>query len=346
MDYTNRGHRFQLMTLAYFVIASLVISFFISLFKIELGIIPNIILSQYFMVGLAVITFIGVTHSPIKETLRFKSLPIVEILICIGIAWTIMPLLSFINILSQFFVTNQTTEVIASTLEYPMLLTLALTAVTPAVLEEFLTRSIIISNYKKHSVLIVCLLSGIFFGCIHMNINQFLYALVMGLVMCYVVMVTESVLSSMIIHFTINATGITSLYLTKFFMTRLDGSGSLMDEVMNQSANTSTTELLLSLVFIFFVMLFLTPLSVLLINTLIKRHNKSFKGSLKLPAEVFMNIMPKPEEDHTFSKDIQGALNETSKITPPVSTQKIITPVYMAAILVFLVFAVLTELMI
>ena len=48
------------------------------------------------------------------------------------------------------------------------------------------------------------LMSGLLFGCFHLNINQALYAFVMGIVFAYMVEATGSLWSSVIAHFAVN----------------------------------------------------------------------------------------------------------------------------------------------
>lgn len=355
MDYTHKGHRFQLITLLYFILASLILGQILTIMEIEVGIIPGVLISQYGMVGVMVIAYYWMSRSwqdptsagsfSVGRLFHIRKLSLVDGLICIGIAWTVMPTLSFINVLSQFFVENAVSDALSATLEYPMIVTLFLTAVTPAVLEELLTRSTIINQYKKHSVLIVCLMSGAFFGFIHMNINQFLYAFVMGMVMCYVMMITGSVLSSMVIHFIVNATGITMLYMADAMLRMFEDSGVLMEDMMVASAETTPAQLAIALVMVLMMMAFLTPVAVILINTLLKRHNKTFRGSLKLPAEVFMGIVEKPAEAHAFGEDMTDAL-DTKGTQPPAEPKKIWTPAYMAVVVLFALFALLSELLV
>lgn len=340
---TKFGHKFQLATLTYFILSSLLIGVFVSNFNLELNIISGIIVSQFFMVGLVVFVYLYITKQPIRTTLLINKISLIDGLISVGIAWTIMPLLSVINVASQFFVKNAVTDALSETLNYPFIITLLLTAVTPAILEEFLTRSLIIHHYKKHSVLVVCLLSGAFFGFIHLNINQFLYAFLMGVVMCYIVMITKSIISSSIIHFTINASGIVMLYASNALLEAFDSSGVLIEELINTTAPT-TTELLMSLIGVFILALFTTPVCVILIGILLKRHGKTFEGSLKLPGDVFMNAMPKVDSDHKFSEDMAEAISHKKEV-PPLSNEKVMTPIYMVTIMIFMVFVILLEIM-
>ena len=58
-------------------------------------------------------------------------------------------------------------------------------------------------------------ISGIMFGVLHMNINQFCYATVLGVVFAYVNRASGSTFTSMIMHFLINSTNVGIILLTQ-----------------------------------------------------------------------------------------------------------------------------------
>jgi hypothetical protein len=153
-------------------------------------------------------------------------------------------------------------------------------------------------------------------------------------------MITESVISSMIIHFTINATGIVTLYIANKFVEIFSNNSDLLGDIMSSTAPTKT-ELFLSLISIFLVALFLTPIAILLIRLLQKNHNKAFRGSLKLPTEVLMNLHDVSKEPQSFTEDMEVAM--THNTSPLAKEEKILTPSLIITILVFMVFAITLE---
>lgn len=337
---SNRGNKFQLASIIYFIIGNLLFGLMISLSGFDVGIITSILVSQFLMVGATVIVYIFLTKASLVKDLYVKPLSWLDVLICIGIAWTIMPILSFINVLSQFVVKNQIEDVLVEMLDIPFLITLILTAVFPAILEELLSRSIILRNYQRRTVLTTCLLSGMFFGFIHLNINQFLYAFVMGVLMCYIVMITDSVLSAMVIHFTINATGTITLYLVSAVMKVFDASGVALDQMMSP-ADPTTGQLLISLAMVFFMVLLFTPVAYLLIRQLMKRHHKRFDGSWRMITSEFMRRHVEVPT-HSFSEDILLA-EKTDIYEGDLSEEKIQQwPLVLSGIL-FLLFAMMVE---
>lgn len=337
---SNRGNKFQLATITYFIIGNLLFGLIIGLSGLDIGIVSSILVSQFLMVGLTVLLYTMLTKASLVNDLFIKRLSWIDALICVGIAWTIMPILSFINVLSQFVVKNQIEDALVDLLDIPFILTLLLTAVCPAILEELLSRSIILRNYQKKTVLTTCLLSGMFFGFIHLNINQFLYAFVMGIIMCYIVMITDSVLSAMVIHFTINATGTTTLYLVNATMKLFDKSGVAMESLMS-TGDPTASQLLISLVMVFFLILLFTPIAFLLLRQLMLRHNKQFNGSWRMITSEFMRRHIDVAA-HSFSEDIQLA-KETNTYEGEIKEEKFKPwPLFASAIL-FLLFAIMVE---
>jgi membrane protease YdiL (CAAX protease family) len=87
-----------------------------------------------------------------------------------------------------------------------MILTLLLVAVLPAFGEEITHRGMLLSAFRtrfpvKRAIVMVALL----FGLVHLNIQQFFYAAVLGWYLSMSVVVSGSIWSAVIIHFTNNA---------------------------------------------------------------------------------------------------------------------------------------------
>lgn len=87
-----------------------------------------------------------------------------------------------------------------------LLLTIVLSAVLPALCEEFLHRGVLLNGmipqFGVHrSILLVSLL----FGLMHMNVGQFFYAAVLGWFFCVTALSARSLWASVIVHFVNNA---------------------------------------------------------------------------------------------------------------------------------------------
>lgn len=89
------------------------------------------------------------------------------------------------------------------TLNYEFLLKeFILSSILPAVCEEFLHRGVLLHAGKKcGNTRYSLIFSSILFGLMHLNINQFFYAAILGGFMGYVAIISDSIYPSMIIHF-------------------------------------------------------------------------------------------------------------------------------------------------
>lgn len=83
---------------------------------------------------------------------------------------------------------------------------LVLSCFLPGFCEEFLHRGIMLhANKKQTNPRYALIISSILFGLMHLNINQFFYATILGGLMGYVALASDSIYPSMIIHFMNNA---------------------------------------------------------------------------------------------------------------------------------------------
>ncbi|MBR6778728.1 MAG: CPBP family intramembrane metalloprotease [Clostridia bacterium] len=82
---------------------------------------------------------------------------------------------------------------------------LVLSCILPGFCEEFLHRGILLHCGKKTAKPRYCLIiSSILFGLMHLNIQQFFYASILGFLMGYVSLASDSIYPCIIIHFTNN----------------------------------------------------------------------------------------------------------------------------------------------
>lgn len=78
------------------------------------------------------------------------------------------------------------------------------TALLPAVCEETLTRGIVLNGNAMMGMKNSVLISGLLFGLLHLNIEQFFYATIIGVFLGYLCWGTSSIIPGMIVHFVNN----------------------------------------------------------------------------------------------------------------------------------------------
>lgn len=84
-------------------------------------------------------------------------------------------------------------------------LDLFLVAVLPGFCEEFLHRGIVLQGIKHFGFKKAIVISSLLFGLLHFNIQQAMYAFVIGLILGFVSVVAKNIWPAIIIHFTNNA---------------------------------------------------------------------------------------------------------------------------------------------
>lgn len=173
----------------------------------------SILMTQGYLL-IAALCYIGVNRIDGKRDLRLKRYKITSFFYSLLLLLAASPMASWLNLFSQLFVKNETGEAIYDvTQNVPVWLGILIIGCLPGVVEEMIYRGILYSAFRNRSVLTGVLVSGLSFGFMHMNFNQILYAVYLGIVFALVVEVTDSLLSSMLLHMVFNAINTLYLYL-------------------------------------------------------------------------------------------------------------------------------------
>jgi membrane protease YdiL (CAAX protease family) len=193
-----------------------------------------LVVTQVLFLLVPVLLYLLVTGLPIKQTLRLNKLSIVDIMIIIAIALVSQPIAAFFAQLSNIFFEDTISQVVKEIQSISYLKQLGIIALTPAICEEVTMRGVILSGYNKLSTRKAALATGLFFGILHMNPQQFLYAFVLGIIFAYLVRITNSLFSTIICHFTFNGFQITMAYLaTKLNPDMLDETRDIKNISIN-----------------------------------------------------------------------------------------------------------------
>lgn len=191
---------------------------------------------------LPAIIYIIVTKSSFKATLKLNKLHWQDTLLIILLAFVVQPIMTFFSLIATFFFNNEIGSFITEITSTPYIFLLALVALLPSITEEVTIRGIVLSGYENKNKYVAALMTGLFFGILHLDPQQFLYAAVLGFILALVVRITNSIFSSMIIHFIINGTSVTMAKLVDYITKGLS--------ITNQSAeltlkNISSSEKLI-----------------------------------------------------------------------------------------------------
>lgn len=159
---------------------------------------------QFSFILLPAILYLLFSKVSIKSSLRFNKLSGKSILISLIIGICSLPLVGAIGNLSELVFHNHIQDSVAEFPIMPLALWIGILSLTPSICEEVFMRGVVLDGYKNVSLKKAALMNGFLFGMFHMNLNQFVYTFILGIILTYTVAITNSIFSSMIIHFAFN----------------------------------------------------------------------------------------------------------------------------------------------
>lgn len=123
------------------------------------------------------------------------------------------------NSISAFF-SGLGIEFLSPDMQYPkglfgFVLSFIAVAIVPALAEEFAMRGVVMGSAKKYGEGYAVLVSSVIFALMHGNFVQIPFAFIMGLVIGFAVIKTESLWTGIAIHFATNAVSVTLSYLNE-----------------------------------------------------------------------------------------------------------------------------------
>ena len=147
-----------------------------------------------------------------KETVRFqKALRLrfpgwKNLLYGVAFGLLIQPIMYFFSAASLLLFDNRVGTTISSMEGIPLPVALFAVAAVPAFFEESAFRGMVFYGYGNLPRWKQYLGAGLMFAIMHMDGQQFLYALFAGVLFCFMTECSDSLLPAIVAHFTVNAT--------------------------------------------------------------------------------------------------------------------------------------------
>lgn len=255
------------------IFTALILIYIIMTFSIRL--IPKRFLTYNLLLVLPEIVILlaalGVAKLLKVDTLKEPKFTVVSIGTCVKsviLAFLCLPLIGVISAITSNISGNTASNAISRVMDNPLWLNLLLLAVLPALVEEYVFRGLIFLGYKKRNPLKAVLLSAVLFGFMHLNINQFSYAFVLGIVLALLVYATGSIIPGILVHFTINGYSVVVSYI-------LADKVSDSTDAVNEAATGQVT--VFTVLFLIAVLIMLTSFAVRLFLNICK-HNRGINN--------------------------------------------------------------------
>ncbi len=191
------------------------------------------------------IFYLAMRKLSVKDGLGVCAVGWRDWLLMIPLALCLDKIAEFINVVSQLFATNSVGSHMAElVIKYPFPVAFFVVAVMPALCEELIYRGVLFQGYRKSGVWIAVLLTAFLFGMMHMNLNQFSYAFVLGVIFALLKEITGSILPVVLLHIYINGKSVVVLYASVHYLTGLRehyvqaqtaGDTGLMEEILESA---------------------------------------------------------------------------------------------------------------
>lgn len=196
------------------VLLHLFLDIFVSIIttKFTSSLVTELILSE---MGIMVpgLLFLLIYNLPIAENLGFKKIKTSTFFMTILLTELISPLVALTNLLSQLFTDNEVAKMADNIFELNFFLMAFIIGIFGPFCEEFIFRGIVFNGFRKYgSIIGSALVSGLFFGLLHMNLNQFMYAFLLGVIFGIINSASGSIWTSIIMHCVINTQNVVLMY--------------------------------------------------------------------------------------------------------------------------------------
>ncbi len=176
-------------------------------------------------IGIPVLVMLILYKGNRKELLRFNKISFKEIAIIVPIGILTFAANLFLTdancLFAELFVNIDVPETPAVTNTAEAIMLMVMLVIVAPVLEEIMTRGIMMRGFEGVSKWFAIIITGTFFGMFHMSYYTLIPKILAGILFCYAVYITDSIITGMLLHAINN--GITGL-ITVF--SDLSGAGA------------------------------------------------------------------------------------------------------------------------
>lgn len=162
------------------------------------------------------LVFLAILNEDVSESMRIHKVKLTTLLLTVPFIYLIMPLMAMCNALTMLVTDNIVASVQDSIVSDKFIVMFFIIAVFGPFVEEAVFRGAIYYGLRKSRRLKAAIfIQAVMFGLMHMNLNQFLYAFVIGLFLGVLSEITGSILPSFLGHMIINGSTTFSIFSYK-----------------------------------------------------------------------------------------------------------------------------------
>lgn len=193
-----------------------------------------VLINEFVIILIPVMTYTIAKGADFKETFRIRKLKLIHGVLIVLISFAAYPVALMLNNILVYLL-QFIGDVPAQPIPVPrnlqeLLIGLLVIAVAPAISEELFHRGLLLSAYERRGSVKAVVITAVFFGIFHFDVTNFLGPVLLGLLIGYYVIRTNSIFAGMLAHFTNNAISEIAQYL-------------LPDQVQPEKLTVSSQEL-------------------------------------------------------------------------------------------------------
>ena len=186
----------------------------------------GLLITEFIIILLPCIIYLKTTDTPLKETLRLNKINFKQLFFIIAITFVSYPIAVFLNSIVLNII-NLFGETLGSSVPLPnnssvYMLSLLIIGIAPGICEEVMFRGVMLNIYSNIGKRKAIFYSAILFGLLHLNIQNLVGPIFLGIVMGILVEKTNSLYASIIGHSLNNMIAMTLGYLTMINQKSID----------------------------------------------------------------------------------------------------------------------------
>ena len=148
--------------------------------------------------------YLTAAGQPPVKMLRLTHISAKNCFLIIVLTLLFIPYNSLLSLAASLLFTNASQSIMGSVNNIPVWLRFVMICCCPAFFEEIVFRGVIGAHFRRVGLLKAAAVTGLFFGIMHLDGQQLLYAWFMGMLFYYFYRVTGSLWASMLAHFITN----------------------------------------------------------------------------------------------------------------------------------------------
>ena len=195
----------------------------------------EIVTELIFLIPLFLFLFIGNRKSGMSvfKQLGIRKIRLLPAALSVVYLMLLVPVSTLANTVSMLFTENEIEKLEGEITALPLWMSVLMIGVIGPVVEETVFRGAVFNAYRRDKPFgpAPILLSSLLFGLIHLNLNQAIYAVIMGIGFALICEATGSLISSVLCHVSFNSFEVILMYVLKDSKETLPTGEARLDEI-------------------------------------------------------------------------------------------------------------------